>query len=213
MRASSCVAATALIVTQCLLLQDSDPVWLRRRAVPVSSCSDFESGDLVFRMGRGLFSDIFSSFGTNHPRYSHVGIVIVEADACQVVHTEASELTGKGNARIESMAVFLGPDRAAYGAVFRVRNMAAEQRRKVVASAASYVRRQIPFDIDFNLESEDKLYCTELVWRAFREGGIDLAPKRDIVKSRILFGSKMKEIVTVNNLVEGGGIEFLRNVP
>jgi MoaA/NifB/PqqE/SkfB family radical SAM enzyme len=44
--------------------------------------------------------------------------------------------------------------------------------------ALRYARERRLFDGDFRLETPGRLYCSELVWRAFREAGIDLVEGR-----------------------------------
>ena len=57
----------------------------------------------------------------------------------------------------------------------RLDHAGARQYASLAASAAcAYAREALSFDAGFDLDSEDRLYCTELVWRAYLQAGIDL---------------------------------------
>ena len=77
--------------------------------------------------------------------------------------------------------------------------------------ALTYVRDALPFDDRFNLESADRMYCTELVWRAYLKAGIDLVDGvfvrvqtpfgegRYVLPSSLLNSRYLREIVSLAN--------------
>lgn len=170
-------------------------------------------GDIVFRMGRGLFSPIWGRVGAHSVPYSHVGIFVEGKGGGHIIHTEANEFTGNGYAREEPFAVFLGKPRAASGTVFRPRALLRDDQRKMVVQAAQgYVQNRIPFDVEFDLATHDRLYCSELIWRAFKSVGIELAPRHDVLEPTPFLGGKRREIISLNNLLEGGGLSYLAEI-
>jgi len=136
--------------------------------------------------------------------------VVVERNGVPfVVHTLPDlGSADTGHAVAISFADFVAPDSASEYAVYRVQPqwrpnaLVAAQRAEVYADAAT------PFDDDFNLDSADRLYCTELVWRSYRDAGLDLAPqdlltgaglapgKRLLVPSD-LAGSRFVQLISV----------------
>lgn len=191
-----------------LVLHGIDPL----KNIPRIFPAGLHTGDVVFRMGRGMFSSFFSRMGSQTVPYSHVGIYIERDGLGYVIHTEANEVTGEGYARMEPIEVFLGPQRAVSGTVFRPKGLSKEQQNTVTQSALADVERQIPFDSDFDLSTTDRLYCTELVWRVFLSAGIDLAPTLDMLKGVTIAGGQPRRIVSLNNLVESGALSFLVNI-
>jgi hypothetical protein len=159
-----------------------------------------------------MFSSLFAQTGSQAVPYSHVGIYIERNGLGYVIHTEANEITGEGHARMEPLEVFLGPQRAVSGTVFRPRNLTDKQLGILTQTALADVELRIPFDVDFDLNTTDRLYCTELVWRVFLSAGIDLAPSLDMLKGVTIAGGKPRRIVSLNNLVEGGALTFVMNI-
>jgi uncharacterized protein YycO len=107
--------------------------------------------------------------------YSHTGVIRVINGVPFVVHAITGEPQGGDDiVKAEPLALFLAYDRASATAVYRLKEDADHVADKAADVALSYAARRVPFDGDFDLASADKLYCTELVWRAYREVGVDL---------------------------------------
>jgi Permuted papain-like amidase enzyme, YaeF/YiiX, C92 family len=134
-------------------------------------------GDLIFRRGESLLSDAVMVLD-NKSRYSHVGIVTQAVGTLLVVHAVVGEAPETaGSVRADSIRVFLAPEHAVAAAVYRLReNSPASTAAAELASriAAGYAARHVPFDPDFDLDTADSMYCTELVWRAYRGAGVEL---------------------------------------
>jgi hypothetical protein len=105
--------------------------------------------------------------------YSHVGIAVVQDDGVWVVHATTDEPPGSdGIVKLETLDEFLAGDRASAAAVYRTEDSGSARTAAVVAS--DYARRHLPFDASFDLSTTNRLYCTELVWRAYLAAGVDL---------------------------------------
>jgi len=110
--------------------------------------------------------------------FSHVGLIWKTPSGCWVIHVSVAEVPGAPDVvRTDSVAFFLSKGRAAAYAVLRHRSATPEQLETVVQAARRYAERALPFDGALDLDTSDRLYCTELVWRAYREAGLDLAPQ------------------------------------
>jgi len=60
------------------------------------------------------------------------------------------------------------------------------QRLQAVRYARAAARKGIAFDADFSLEDSSALYCTELIWAAFRSGvGRDPVPQKTRLHGRV----------------------------
>ncbi len=172
----------------------------------------FRDGDLVFRKGKGFFSRFFAEAGSRAVEYSHVGLVTLIDGEVQVIHTEASELTGRGRAKREPLEDFLSDENAFSGDLFRLRGITGTQEATVVRAASGFVEQETPFDADFDLASRDRLYCTELVWRAYREAGLDVPGERDSLSVPTGSGRASKEIISLWNLMNGRGMHLVANL-
>ncbi|MDJ0532198.1 MAG: YiiX/YebB-like N1pC/P60 family cysteine hydrolase [Xenococcaceae cyanobacterium MO_207.B15] len=137
-----------------------------------------QSGDLIFRQGNGLLSQILSSKDQNS-QFSHVGIVKIVRNRPFVIHASTGQPWGiDAVVKMDSLEDFLQKDLASAVAVYRLHQENTLLAENAANLAYQYSLKQIPFDPEFSLKSDDKFYCTELVWRVYLEVGIDLADSR-----------------------------------
>lgn len=155
----------------------------------------FEAGlrdaDLVFRRGNGLWSGYFAGVSGGEGYFSHVGVLVREADGWHVVHTEADDRTGIGGVRSDRLGDFLAEARGV--AVVRPQ-LSEAQLAAAVRLAAEPRWRDIPFDASFRLDDGGAaMYCTEWV-----QALVLAATGEDIARPRSRFGSR--EIISVDDL-------------
>lgn len=152
------------------------------------SCSDelhcimpsdvgLRAGDLVFRRGGSLSSRAVVMADTDNG-YSHIGMVVDSAGKAMIVHAVPYEPDFKGDfdrVKLETPQRFFLSDRAIVGEVRRLEDWRLAKRASLKALA--YYKRHTAFDHDYNTNDSTKVYCTELVLRAYREAGL---PLRDV---------------------------------
>lgn len=158
------------------------------RLVPIRiEPSAVSPGDLVFRRGRSLVSRAVLSVD-GRSEYSHVGIVASAGTSTEVVHAIPPEEGKPGGVVAEPLESFLAPELASAAAVYRPRDSRVGVR--AAARAWTYARPRRPFDSGFDLSTPGAVYCTELVWRAYLEEGVDLVGRdfhdRYLLPSRLL---------------------------
>lgn len=151
-------------------LRRSDPGLVR--AIESAGLRD---GDVVFRRGVGLISNSVLALDEK-ASYSHVGIVLRDGDSVFVIHAEPKTDTGLGYVVREPITEFLSEPKASAAAVYRVRPELTQSAPRASRAAMKYAIRSVPFDDRFDANTSSAVYCTELVWRAYREAGQDLAP-------------------------------------
>ncbi len=122
-----------------------------------------DSAYLIVRLGDGYFSNIFRKVSSEEKRYSHSGIIHRVDEHYKVYHIEANELTGKGIVRDEPLESFISHSRE--WALYAI-NAPDSVKMEIVEQAGIFFESKIPFDLDFDPESDDKLYCSELVAKA-----------------------------------------------
>ncbi|HKI06359.1 MAG TPA: YiiX/YebB-like N1pC/P60 family cysteine hydrolase [Thermoanaerobaculia bacterium] len=153
--------------------------------------SDLAPGDVLFRRGRSLVSRAVLAVD-GHGEYSHVGLVALAAGRAWVLHATPPEQPDiAGGVIAEPLALFLATDRASAAAVYRPRDRQAARAAERVAWG--YVRGHLRFDDDFDLVSSDRLYCTELVWKAYLSAGVDLEAGVPGPRGRYLLPGRLEE--------------------
>ena len=125
------------------------------------------SGDLVFRHGRGIVSEMVLRFSLRDARYSHAGILSLEGDTAYVYHA----LGGEGShtaLRKETLESFCRPAGACAFGIYRLDLTTAQQHRLMAATHQAY-RSKIPFDTRYDLRTDSAFYCTEFVYRMLQQ--------------------------------------------
>lgn len=155
-----------------------------------------QEGDLVFRLGRGTSSRIVN-MADAEKSYSHIGLLVRDSSVWYVLHAvpgESNETAGREVVKKDSLSRFFGYDRTISGVVMRfdsIRNVA----DCVLNKAKLFFEKQLFFDHNYKLSDSTKLYCTELVYRAFLCSGTDLSEGRrhtfPLFKERIIFPSDL----------------------
>jgi len=137
------------------------------------------SGDIIFRRGRSLVSTVVLLNDRESP-FSHTGIVSLEGGIPYVIHAVPGEPDTNGEERVKRdlLTEFLTPEKAARFAVFRLKNGDPDAVFQAAATAEGYYQNRLAFDKAFSIRSDDRLYCTELVWKAYLSAGLNLTGNR-----------------------------------
>jgi len=126
------------------------------------------NGDLILRRGRSIES--FAIFlADNNRDFSHIGIVAMENGIPYVIHIVPGDTEDTNEkVRKERPEAFLSKEKASRFAVYRS-IFTAEELKAVASKAMEYYEKGIEFDNDYDLVSDQKLYCTELVLKAYQQ--------------------------------------------
>lgn len=137
-----------------------------------------QPGDIIFRKGRSLGSRAVLAVD-EESAFSHVGLLSERAGELQVIHAVPADAEHQSLAiRMEPLSAFLAPDKASDAAVFRAQDLEHEVRLRAARAALGFIAEGLEFDEAYDLRTPDRLYCTELVWRAYLETGTDLVDGR-----------------------------------
>ncbi|MDT4967409.1 MAG: hypothetical protein QOJ64_2146 [Acidobacteriota bacterium] len=148
---------------------------------------DWKSGDIMFLEGNSFRSFVVSILQFGRTDYSHVGLVVVQDGTPFVIHADPK----CGRVVKERWDAVLSPDRASGAAVFRVIGASPSSVADACRLAEQYCSNAVPFDDEFDLTTDKKLYCTELVWRVYLSVGFDLRIKPDSVGHKYLLPSEL----------------------
>jgi uncharacterized protein YycO len=116
--------------------------------------------------------------------FSHVGVILKQEGRVSVVHSLPENANSVSGVQVESLAAFTSFDNASDVAVYRLKGIDNKVRSKVTG----YILQQVgkPFDADFLLSTDDRLYCTELVVKAFSIAGVELTANVESIKIMLI---------------------------
>ena len=123
------------------------------------------AGDLIVRRGTGPWSETIRKMNTTDTRFSHAGILAQSGSGWAVVHAIGGMTDGPNQVLMTPLGDFV--DASVGLAVYRSTDDP-ELQGKIVSEAKAYLGR--PFDHEFSLSDDSKIYCTELVMLAVNRG-------------------------------------------
>lgn len=136
---------------------------------PTETLNKIKNGDLVLRCGRSIES--FTVYtADNNSEFSHIGIISIENNMSYVIHAVPCN---DNLIKKEKLTDFISPKFASTYAIYRT-NFNTSILKKVVNQAQLFRIKKYTFDTNYDLKTNTKLYCTELVLKAFQNTGIQL---------------------------------------
>jgi hypothetical protein len=155
-----------------------------------------EEGDLVFQSApHAPLVDAIE--GATESRWSHCGIVVREGDGWAVI--EAGNVV-----RVTPFAAWVRQARDDEFAAYRLRERPEARIAAFIEAAKRFLGR--PYDARYRMDDE-KIYCSELVEKAFRA-----ATGRPLGKPQRLGDMRWKPYETLIRDLEGGGLPLDREI-
>ncbi len=168
-----------------------------------------QEGDLIFRRGQGVTSRAVLIYDRG-AGFSHVGMVVHVDDNPKIIHiTPGESLGGNDVVRRETLSEFLTVASPTAVTVRRASDNAIG--REAARFATRYYEEAVPFDAGFSLSDSTRMYCTELVWRAYLAAGADLIDGhfnqvrflhlqgKTILPSTLLQSKHLREVFTISH--------------
>lgn len=166
-----------------------------------------ENGDMIFRRGLGLASDFVVSVDTAS-EFSHVGIICKQAGHPYVIHVLPDEKHGdEETVRMEPLALFLSQDNASGFAVCRLSGDRRGIAKNAASHALSFWEKKVCYDYELDASNAQRLYCSELVWLAYKMAGIDLT---DGVLQRVTVPFYQGRYVMISKLLHSRWLETIQ---
>lgn len=159
---------------------------------------DLMDGDIILRRTSGLRGRIARTSDLSGT-YSHAGLVSLLGGKRTVVHADPESKNDKHGSVIRtSLDDFADNSFVERVAVYRLRSRDSTQINRAMRWVAVHAVRGTPFDSQFDASDSTAMYCTELIWRAYRVAGIDIvAPAKRGVGS----------LFSIDSLILLSGIE------
>lgn len=128
-----------------------------------------QSGDMITRTGNDFTSESLRSLNQRNQTYSHCGIALVEDDSVFVFHALGGEFNPDQKLLKEPLRVFADPIYNRGIGIYRF-NINPQQTQAVLNKVLEWYAQPITFDMQFDLESEEKMYCAEFVVKSYQKG-------------------------------------------
>lgn len=121
-----------------------------------------KTGDIITRTGNDFTSFSLRKLNTKDQTYSHVGIASIENGIIYVYHAVGGEINPNEKLRRDRLSDFVnGLDNSGFG-IFRF-NFDSTSMNGVVQQAQQFYKKGILFDMAFDWDTDEKMYCTEFV--------------------------------------------------
>jgi len=139
----------------------------------ILSC--IKDGDIICRLGDRIWSMYFKELSPHDKRFSHLGIIRIRNNTVSVINAEGLANEGKDFVNEVSLKEFLKS--AQKIGIYRLRTIEGEV---VSDTALEYIG--LPFDWQFNMEDNSKLYCTELLYVILKRIDLDIVLNKVFIK-------------------------------
>lgn len=127
-----------------------------------------QTGDLIFRNGNDEVSRAARSFNRKDTSYSHCGLVLVENDSIWVYHALGGTYNPSQKLMRQPIEEFADPNENNSIGIYRYELNATELMR-LTEVVHNYHRTGLKFDIFFNFQSDNAMYCSEFVFKSLNK--------------------------------------------
>jgi len=124
-----------------------------------------KTGDVVLRTGVGAESYMMARMSQRDKSFSHCGIVLIENGYPFVYHCLGGEENPDARLRRDSLCRFFSPYFNCLAGVVRY-DFDTSIPQKIRQLVKGIYRSRPKFDLKFDLKTDDKLYCSEFVYKA-----------------------------------------------
>lgn len=127
------------------------------------------SGDLVVRTGNDFTSESLRGLNQRNQDFSHCGIASIENDTLFIYHSLGGEWNPDQKIRRDPFEIFAEPYSNRGIGLFRYR-IGKEDIRNLLSTVSRHYREGVMFDMQFDLASNDRMYCAEFVCKSYQTG-------------------------------------------
>jgi Permuted papain-like amidase enzyme, YaeF/YiiX, C92 family len=124
-----------------------------------------KEGDLVVRLNQDPASQFIKNFNRHDKNYSHAGIVLYENGHPYIYHIVNGEENPDEKLRKDSLSRFCNPRKNMGYGIFRY-DMTAGEIKRLKDLIHQWYAKGVQFDPAFNLKTNDKMYCSEMISKA-----------------------------------------------
>ncbi|MCH5717365.1 YiiX/YebB-like N1pC/P60 family cysteine hydrolase [Niabella hibiscisoli] len=123
-----------------------------------------KSGDVIVRNGNDEVSNTARSFNRKDKAYSHCGLIQVERDTLFVYHALGGNYNPSQKLLRQTLADFCADDDMDKVAVYRY-PLNNKEGQALSQWIHEHYSNGLLFDLFFNFQTDDKMYCSEFVFK------------------------------------------------
>jgi Permuted papain-like amidase enzyme, YaeF/YiiX, C92 family len=127
------------------------------------------TGDLIVRTGNDFTSESLRSLNQRDKRYSHCGIASIENDSVFVYHALGGEFNPDQKIRRDIFENFAEPYNNRGIGIYRY-GLSPNEIKSLMVTVKRLYAMGIMFDMKFDLQTNDRMYCAEFVYKAYVMG-------------------------------------------
>ena len=120
-----------------------------------------KDGDLVVRLTDDLVSEQVKLINEKDKRYSHAGIIFKINDTLKVYNI-SPDSADRDEIKIEPLDSFINPEKNISCALYRY-VLSHKEIQSLKNTLDSFKSKSVTFDWHYNLATDDKMYCAELI--------------------------------------------------
>ncbi len=126
-----------------------------------------QNGDLVLRTDDDVVSASLRNFSVTDKSFSHCGIAYYEDSAWYVYHLMAGDENPSDLMERERFESFVSANRKSRYGIFRYQ-LSTDEKVKFQTEVYRFMANHTLFDKDFDLKTDEKLYCAEMVYKGLK---------------------------------------------
>ena len=128
-----------------------------------------QPGDLVVRLGDDFISDRIRYLSVTDHSYSHAGIIVMHGNKKMVCHIYPDDFVfGADTVRYDNIDSFLNTKTNLKCALYRY-DLSDREKVNFEEELNSYHKKKIHFDKKYDLNTDDKVYCSEMIYKALKK--------------------------------------------
>ncbi|MDP4283743.1 MAG: YiiX/YebB-like N1pC/P60 family cysteine hydrolase [Bacteroidota bacterium] len=131
-----------------------------------------KSGDLILRTGKDYTSELMRRLSQHDKTYSHCGIASLENDTLFVYHALGGEWNPNEKLRRDPFELFCNPFENRGFGIYRYQ-LNNGQKKNMIQQVHKLYSRGVKFDMQFDLASDDRMYCSEFVYKTIEKATKD----------------------------------------
>ncbi|NTW31711.1 MAG: hypothetical protein HGB12_03650 [Bacteroidetes bacterium] len=135
-----------------------------------------KDGDIILRHGYGFVSDMIVKTLNDSTGISHCAILTKYKGHWIIIHSVSSTLSDVDGVQWQDLRTFINQSKKKSIVVVRYKHAKDDFDLALIGSGAKYyLQKKIPFDNAFDLKDSSSIYCSELLWKVFKnEYNVDI---------------------------------------